>query len=138
MRRSSMTFVLASGAIIAAGLMASNPNSNATEPLLPAAASIPLAGPEAGEYDIVVLNGRVMDPESKLDAIRNVGIKNGKITAISQESHGRPADPVSGRKQRPFHAGEQEAMAQYLHDRFRWVAPEDSAGQEANTKTSPF
>ena len=26
------------------------------------------------EYDVVVLNGRVMDPETKLDAVRNVGI----------------------------------------------------------------
>ena len=34
-------------------------------------------------YDIAILNGRVMDPESGLDAIRNVGIRAGKIVAIS-------------------------------------------------------
>ena len=34
-------------------------------------------------YDITILNGRVMDPESGLDAIRNVGIRAGKIAAIS-------------------------------------------------------
>src|SRR6202008_1507523 len=34
-------------------------------------------------YDIAILNGRVMDPESNLDAIRNVGIRGGKIAAIS-------------------------------------------------------
>src|SRR5688572_4130549 len=34
-------------------------------------------------YDLVVLNGRVIDPESKTDAIRNLGISNGKIRAIS-------------------------------------------------------
>ena len=34
-------------------------------------------------YDIAILNGRVMDPESGLDAIRNVGIRAGKIAAIS-------------------------------------------------------
>ena len=34
-------------------------------------------------YDIVIANGRVMDPESGLDAVRNVGISGGKIRAIS-------------------------------------------------------
>ncbi|GAG78535.1 unnamed protein product, partial [marine sediment metagenome] len=39
----------------------------------------------AADYDLVILNGRVMDPESKLDAVRNVGIKDGKIAAISKD-----------------------------------------------------
>ncbi len=34
-------------------------------------------------YDIAILNGRVMDPESGLDAVRNVGIRAGKIATIS-------------------------------------------------------
>jgi N-acyl-D-aspartate/D-glutamate deacylase len=34
-------------------------------------------------YDVVIANGRVMDPESGLDAVRNVGISGGKIRAIS-------------------------------------------------------
>jgi predicted amidohydrolase len=34
-------------------------------------------------YDIVIANGRVMDPETSLDAVRNVGITNGKITGVS-------------------------------------------------------
>jgi N-acyl-D-aspartate/D-glutamate deacylase len=34
-------------------------------------------------YDLAILNGHVMDPESGLDAIRNVGIRAGKIAAIS-------------------------------------------------------
>ena len=34
-------------------------------------------------YDVVITNGRVMDPESGLDAVRNVGIFAGKIRAIS-------------------------------------------------------
>jgi N-acyl-D-aspartate/D-glutamate deacylase len=34
-------------------------------------------------YDLVISGGRVMDPESKLDAVRNVGIFKGKITTIS-------------------------------------------------------
>ena len=29
-------------------------------------------------YDVVILNGRVMDPESGLDAVRNVGIQGGE------------------------------------------------------------
>ena len=32
------------------------------------------------EYDLVILNGRVIDPESNFDAIRNVGIKEGSST----------------------------------------------------------
>ena len=34
-------------------------------------------------YDVVVLNGRVIDPESQLDAVRNVGISNGTIKLIT-------------------------------------------------------
>ncbi len=37
----------------------------------------------AQQYDIVLEHGRVMDPETGLDAVRNVGIKNGKIARIS-------------------------------------------------------
>jgi dihydroorotase len=36
------------------------------------------------EYDLVILNGRVIDPESNLDAIRNVGIKEGSIQLITE------------------------------------------------------
>ena len=35
-------------------------------------------------YDVVIANGRVMDPESGLDAARNVGISGGKIRVISR------------------------------------------------------
>ena len=39
----------------------------------------------AGEScDLVIVNGRVMDPESGLDAVRNVGIRGGKLVAISE------------------------------------------------------
>jgi hypothetical protein len=40
----------------------------------------------AADYDLVILGGRVMDPESSLDALRNVGVKNGKITAVTQDA----------------------------------------------------
>jgi N-acyl-D-aspartate/D-glutamate deacylase len=45
----------------------------------------------AQQYDIVLEDGRVMDPESGLDAVRNVGIRDGKIASIS-------ASPLSGRR----------------------------------------
>jgi N-acyl-D-aspartate/D-glutamate deacylase len=46
------------------------------------------SGPSQGTetYDLVIANGRVMDPESGLDAVRNVGISGGKIVAISKAS----------------------------------------------------
>src|SRR5688572_4156195 len=37
----------------------------------------------AQRYDTVILNGRVIDPESGLDAIRNIGITNSKIAIIT-------------------------------------------------------
>jgi N-acyl-D-aspartate/D-glutamate deacylase len=37
------------------------------------------------EYDLVLHHGRVMDPESGLDAIREVGIRSGRIAAISEQ-----------------------------------------------------
>ncbi len=43
------------------------------------------------DYDVVILNGRVMDPETGLNALRNVGITGGKIAAISSA-------PLSGKK----------------------------------------
>lgn len=48
------------------------------------------------QYDLVIEGGRVMDPETGLDAVRNVGIRDGKIARISSEA-------LSGR--RVIHAG---------------------------------
>lgn len=42
------------------------------------------------KYDLVLKNGRVMDPESGFDGIRQVGILDGKIAAISET-------PLSGK-----------------------------------------
>jgi len=39
----------------------------------------------AQQYDLVLEGGRVMDPETGLDAVRNVGIRNGKIARITSE-----------------------------------------------------
>ena len=45
----------------------------------------------AQQYDVVVEGGRVMDPETGLDAVRNVGIRDGRIAKLS-------AEPLSGRR----------------------------------------
>lgn len=34
-------------------------------------------------YDVVISNGRVIDPDSRLDAVRTIGIRGGKIAALS-------------------------------------------------------
>src|SRR5690349_17371292 len=61
-----------------------------------------LSGSAAGaqntaEYDIVLAGGRVMDPESGLDDVRNVGIRGGKIAAVSTaQLRGRMVVDVKG------------------------------------------
>lgn len=40
----------------------------------------------AANFDLVIKNGRVIDPETGLDAIRNVGISSDKIAAISEKA----------------------------------------------------
>jgi len=40
--------------------------------------------PRAPRFDLVIENGRVMDPESRLDAVRHLGIRGGRIVAISE------------------------------------------------------
>jgi N-acyl-D-aspartate/D-glutamate deacylase len=50
----------------------------------------------AQQYDLVIEGGRVIDPETGLDAVRNVGVRGGKITRVSSEA-------LSGR--RVVHAG---------------------------------
>jgi len=45
----------------------------------------------AQQYDLVIEGGRVMDPETGLEAVRNVGIRHGKIARVSSE-------PLNGRR----------------------------------------
>jgi dihydroorotase len=48
-------------------------------------------------FDIVILNGRVIDPESKLDAIRNIGIRDGSVQLITtKEIKGQTAIDAHG------------------------------------------
>ncbi|MEO6214324.1 MAG: amidohydrolase family protein [Vicinamibacterales bacterium] len=51
--------------------------------LVPLALLASSAGQPTRRYDLVIANGRVMDPESGLDAVRQVGIRGGTIEAIS-------------------------------------------------------
>lgn len=44
----------------------------------------------AQPFDLVIANGRVVDPESGLDAVRTIGVRNGTIAAIE-------AGPLDGR-----------------------------------------
>jgi N-acyl-D-aspartate/D-glutamate deacylase len=41
------------------------------------------SGASAETFDLVIANGRVMDPESELDAILDVGVRNGQVVALS-------------------------------------------------------
>ncbi len=43
-------------------------------------------GQSAIEYDIVIMGGRVIDPETQLDAIKNVGILNNRIAQVSSNT----------------------------------------------------
>lgn len=64
--------------VIAAGLLA------AAVALLWGGTS-PLTGSEA-PLDTAIIGGRVMDPESGLDAVRNVGIRGGKIVIVTTDA----------------------------------------------------
>ena len=46
-------------------------------------AALPAAAAEW--FDTVIANGRVIDPESGLDAVRNVGIRGGVIRAVTTD-----------------------------------------------------
>src|SRR5882672_6020306 len=42
-------------------------------------------GARGEQYDLVLAGGRVLDPETALDARRNVGIRDGRIAALTVE-----------------------------------------------------
>lgn len=48
--------------------------------------ALPPPAASARHYDVAIINGRVIDPESGLDAIRNVGVVSGRIETITQEA----------------------------------------------------
>jgi N-acyl-D-aspartate/D-glutamate deacylase len=66
-------------------------------PLALALATLAGCAPPAPEYDLVLANGRVMDPASGLDAPRHVGITGGRIEAVSEAAlRGRDVVDVTG------------------------------------------
>lgn len=71
---------------------------------------------QAQEYDLVINNGRVIDPETEFDAVANVGIKGGTIATITKEAiAGKKAIDASGHVVAPgfidFHAHGQNIPA---------------------------
>jgi len=74
-------------------------------------------------YDIVLNGGRVLDPETKLDAIRNVGITNNRIAEISTDAlKGKEVIDVSGLVVSPgfidlhVHGRDNKEQEYQLHD----------------------
>lgn len=53
--------------------------------LLTAALLLCAGGVAAAPLDIAILGGRVIDPETGLDSVRNVGIRGGEIVAVTKE-----------------------------------------------------
>jgi dihydroorotase-like cyclic amidohydrolase len=49
------------------------------------------------EYDLVIHNGRVVDPETMYDAVANVGIEDGRIAVITKDKNtGRETIDATG------------------------------------------
>jgi hypothetical protein len=71
----------------------------------------------AADYDLVILNGRVMDPETNFDGIRNVGIKDGKIAVITKNKiKGKETIDATGLVVAPgFIDGHQHCMEPYAY-----------------------
>jgi len=69
----------------------------------------------AADYDVVINNGRVMDPETNFDGVRNVGVKDGKIVVITTDAiSGKETIDASGHVVAPgFIEGHQHATDQF-------------------------
>jgi dihydroorotase len=92
----------------------------ALAPLLALLSLAPPAG--AAPYELVLAGGRVMDPESGLDAVRNVGVAEGRIAALSETAlEGAQVVDVSGLVVAPgfvdLHEHGQNATSHALHAR---------------------
>ena len=74
-------------------------------------------------YDLVIRGGRVMDPETGLDAVRNVGIQGGEIAVITGDKiFGKETLDAEGRVVAPGfvdlhqHGDSQEVYRAKIHD----------------------
>ncbi|RXP60917.1 hydrolase [Lutibacter sp. HS1-25] len=70
------------------------------------------------EFDVVILNGRVMDPETNFDGIRNVGVKDGKIAIITESDiKGKETINAEGHVVAPgFIDGHQHCIEPYMYN----------------------
>jgi N-acyl-D-aspartate/D-glutamate deacylase len=88
-------------------------------PVLIAAFAAACTAGDARTYDTVILNGRVTDPETRLDAVRNVGILDGQIATIAEGSiSGRDTIDATGLVVAPgfidLHAHGQDSVSRRL------------------------
>ena len=67
--------------------------------------------PASTEFDVVILNGRVMDPETNFDGIRNVGILDGRIALITEKD-------ISGKE--TIDATDQVVAPGFIDTHFHW------------------
>ncbi len=59
--------------------------------------AFPASSATAQQYDLVLKGGRIIDPETGLDGVRNVGIREGKIVRVASEDlSGRRVVDVAG------------------------------------------
>lgn len=69
---------------------------------------------EVSTFEVVINDGRVMDPETMYDAVANVGIKDGKIAAITKEKiTGKETIDATGLVVAPG----------FIDTHFHWVRP---------------
>ena len=55
------------------------------------------AGAQTRTYDLIIRGGRVIDPASRLDAVRDVAIMGGRVAAVATNIAGNAADAVDAR-----------------------------------------
>ena len=60
-------------------------------------AAIPDVGTKGATYDLIIRGGRVIDPASRLDGIRDVAIAQGRIAAVGAKIAGDAADEIDAR-----------------------------------------
>src|SRR6185295_18126452 len=61
------------------------PHMTTRRAFLIGAASLAVAPLTAQTFDLVIRDGRVLDPEPGLDAVRNIGIAGGRVAAVTAD-----------------------------------------------------